>query len=43
MPVMAYSPLGGPGARLLRDPTLASISHLRNPFAVVRVAGIMAA
>ena len=25
MPVMAYSPLGGPGARLLRDPTLASI------------------
>jgi diketogulonate reductase-like aldo/keto reductase len=25
MPVMAYSPLGGPGARLLHDPTLASI------------------
>jgi diketogulonate reductase-like aldo/keto reductase len=25
MPVMAYSPLGGPGARLLRDPTLARI------------------
>jgi len=25
MPVMAYSPLGGPGASLLRDPTLASI------------------
>src|SRR5215472_14383313 len=24
MPVMAYSPLGGPGASLLRDPTLAS-------------------
>ena len=26
MPVMAYSPLGGPGASLLRDPTLARIS-----------------
>ncbi len=25
MPVMAYSPLGGPGANLLRDPTLARI------------------
>jgi diketogulonate reductase-like aldo/keto reductase len=25
MPVMAYSPLGGPGAKLLRDPTLARI------------------
>jgi diketogulonate reductase-like aldo/keto reductase len=25
MPVMAYSPLGGPGADLLRDPTLARI------------------
>jgi len=25
MPVMAYSPLGGPGARLLSDPTLARI------------------
>jgi diketogulonate reductase-like aldo/keto reductase len=25
MPVMAYSPLGGPGASLLRDPTLAQI------------------
>jgi diketogulonate reductase-like aldo/keto reductase len=25
MPVMAYSPLGGPGARLVRDPTLVSI------------------
>jgi diketogulonate reductase-like aldo/keto reductase len=25
MPVMAYSPLGGPGAGLLRDPTLARI------------------
>src|SRR5215831_430944 len=28
-PVMAYSPLGGPGARLLRDPTLASIGAAR--------------
>ena len=26
MPVMAYSPLGGPGASLLRDPTLAHIA-----------------
>jgi diketogulonate reductase-like aldo/keto reductase len=26
MPVMAYSPLGGTGARLLRDPTLARIA-----------------
>src|SRR5262249_15616195 len=26
MPVMAYSPLGGPGTNLLRDPTLARIS-----------------
>jgi len=25
MPVMAYSPLGGEGAKLLRDPTLAKI------------------
>jgi diketogulonate reductase-like aldo/keto reductase len=25
MPVMAYSPLGGPGASVLRDPTLAAI------------------
>ena len=25
MPVMAYSPLGGPGTSLLRDPTLARI------------------
>jgi diketogulonate reductase-like aldo/keto reductase len=25
MPVMAYSPLGGPGASLLRDPALAQI------------------
>jgi diketogulonate reductase-like aldo/keto reductase len=29
MPVMAYSPLGGPGASLLRDPTLASIGTAR--------------
>jgi diketogulonate reductase-like aldo/keto reductase len=26
MPVMAYSPLGGHGANLLRDPTLARIA-----------------
>ena len=26
MPVMAYSPLGGPGANLLRDPTLVAIA-----------------
>jgi diketogulonate reductase-like aldo/keto reductase len=26
VPVMAYSPLGGPGARLLRDPMLAQIA-----------------
>jgi diketogulonate reductase-like aldo/keto reductase len=26
MPVMAYSPLGGPGASLLRDPILARIA-----------------
>jgi diketogulonate reductase-like aldo/keto reductase len=26
MPVMAYSPLGGPGAKLLRDPTLIRIA-----------------
>jgi len=26
MPIMAYSPLGGPGANLLRDPTLGRIS-----------------
>jgi diketogulonate reductase-like aldo/keto reductase len=26
MPVMAYSPLGGPGARLLRDPVLGRIA-----------------
>jgi diketogulonate reductase-like aldo/keto reductase len=29
MPVMAYSPLGGPGARLLRDPTLSTIGAAR--------------
>ena len=29
MPVMAYSPLGGPGARVLRDPALASIGAAR--------------
>jgi diketogulonate reductase-like aldo/keto reductase len=29
MPVMAYSPLGGPGASLLRDPTLANIGAAR--------------
>jgi diketogulonate reductase-like aldo/keto reductase len=27
MPVMAYSPLGGPGASVLRDPTLARIGE----------------
>jgi diketogulonate reductase-like aldo/keto reductase len=30
MPVMAYSPLGGPGASLLRDPTLARIGAAHN-------------
>lgn len=36
MPVMAYSPLGGPGANLLRDPTLARIgeAHGCSPAAV---------
>ena len=29
MPVIAYSPLGGPGADLLRDPTLAHIGAAR--------------
>jgi diketogulonate reductase-like aldo/keto reductase len=29
VPIMAYSPLGGPGASLLRDPTLASIGTAR--------------
>jgi diketogulonate reductase-like aldo/keto reductase len=29
MPIMAYSPLGGPGASLLRDSTLASIGAAR--------------
>src|SRR5262249_44788455 len=31
MPVMAYSPLGGPGASLHGDPTLAQIDLLRDP------------
>lgn len=30
MPLMAYSPLGGPGASLLRDPTLARIGAAHN-------------
>ena len=30
MPVMAYSPLGGPGAGLLRDPVLARIGAAHN-------------
>ena len=30
MPVMAYSPLGGPGASLLRDPTLSRIAGAHN-------------
>jgi diketogulonate reductase-like aldo/keto reductase len=36
MPVMAYSPLGGPGANLLRDPTLQRIgaAHEYSPAAV---------
>ena len=36
MPVMAYSPLGGPGASLLRDPTLARVAaaHGCSPAAV---------
>jgi diketogulonate reductase-like aldo/keto reductase len=36
MPLMAYSPLGGPDASLLRDPTLAQIgaSHSCSPAAV---------
>src|SRR4029079_9221510 len=36
MPIMAYSPLGGPGASLLRDPTLARIAaaHSCSPAAV---------
>lgn len=36
MPVMAYSPLGGPGAKLLRDETLARIAtaHARSVAAV---------
>ena len=36
MPVMAYSPLGGPGASLLRDPILGRIAaaHACSPAAV---------
>jgi diketogulonate reductase-like aldo/keto reductase len=36
MPVMAYSPLGGPGASLLRDPILGPIAaaHACSPAAV---------
>jgi diketogulonate reductase-like aldo/keto reductase len=30
MPVMAYSPLGGPGSSMLRDPTLAAIGTAHN-------------
>jgi diketogulonate reductase-like aldo/keto reductase len=30
MPVMAYSPLGGPGASLLRDPTIGRIAAAHN-------------
>ncbi len=30
MPVMAYSPLGGPSSTLLRDPTLARIAAAHN-------------
>ena len=30
MPVMAYSPLGGPGARVLRDPALARIGAVHS-------------
>jgi len=30
MPVMAYSPLGGPGSSMLRDPTLAAIGIAHN-------------
>jgi diketogulonate reductase-like aldo/keto reductase len=30
MPLMAYSPLGGPGASLLRDLTLARIGAVHN-------------
>jgi diketogulonate reductase-like aldo/keto reductase len=29
IPIMAYSPLGGPGAKLLRDPTLGRIAAER--------------
>jgi diketogulonate reductase-like aldo/keto reductase len=30
MPVMAYSPFGGPGARVLRDPALARIGAVHS-------------
>jgi diketogulonate reductase-like aldo/keto reductase len=46
MPVMAYSPLGGPDSRLLRDPTLARIgaphdcsAAVVNAFENLRLAG----
>ena len=39
MPVMAYSPLGGPGASLLRDPTLARIGEAHG-FGSRRCAGL---
>jgi diketogulonate reductase-like aldo/keto reductase len=39
MPVMAYSPLGGPGANVLRDPTLARIGEAHgSPAAAVALA-----
>jgi diketogulonate reductase-like aldo/keto reductase len=39
MPVMAYSPLGGPGATLVRDPTLARIGETHGcPAAAVALA-----
>src|SRR5205085_10423126 len=40
IPVMAYSPLGGPGASLLRDPTLARMGAAHNcSAAAVALAG----
>jgi diketogulonate reductase-like aldo/keto reductase len=39
MPVMAYSPLGGPGANVLRDPRLARIGEAHgSPAAAVALA-----
>jgi diketogulonate reductase-like aldo/keto reductase len=35
MPVMAYSPLGGSGASLLRDPTLARVIARRTTLAAI--------